>query len=152
MARVHQFRFRGRRVTVTVDGERVTLAPDGETPRVLDAGANGRTRGVAVATRDGVWVTADGFTAFLEYADAEHAAGRAPSADEVRAPMTGTVVQVAVGPGADVAAGQVLVVLTAMKMEYKLEAPRAGTVADVACAAGQQVELGQVLVALAPTA
>lgn len=148
MARVHQFRFRGVRVTVTLDGDRVSVAPDGAPPRILDATAG--ARGAAARTRDGVWVSVDGFTAFLPFADAEHEVGAAARADEVRAPMTGTVVSVAASPGAAVTAGQVLAVLTAMKMEYRLEAPRDGTVARVDCAAGQSVELGQVLVALAP--
>jgi biotin carboxyl carrier protein len=64
--------------------------------------------------------------------------------------MTGTVVSVDVAPGDSVAAGQVLIVLTAMKMEYKLEAPRDGVVASLHCAAGEQVEMGQVLAALEP--
>ncbi|MFI0408561.1 biotin carboxylase N-terminal domain-containing protein [Actinomadura sp. 3N508] len=61
------------------------------------------------------------------------------------APMPGTVVRVETEPGADVAAGQTLVVLEAMKMEHRIAAPSAGTVAELNVAAGQQVESGAVL-------
>ena len=51
-----------------------------------------------------------------------------------------------------VTTGRILIVLTAMKMEYKLEAPRDGVIASLHCAAGEQVEMGQVLAALEPAA
>src|SRR6185503_10579845 len=47
---------------------------------------------------------------------------------ELRAPMTGRVVKVAATAGAAVEAGQILVILEAMKMEYRIVAPRDGTV------------------------
>ncbi|MEU5993954.1 biotin carboxylase N-terminal domain-containing protein [Spirillospora sp. NPDC047418] len=61
------------------------------------------------------------------------------------APMPGTVVRVETEAGADVAEGQTLVVLEAMKMEHRIAAPSAGTVAELNVAAGQQVESGAVL-------
>ncbi|TDD32310.1 biotin/lipoyl-binding protein [Actinomadura sp. KC06] len=61
------------------------------------------------------------------------------------APMPGTVVRVEAEPGADVADGQTLVVLEAMKMEHRIAAPSAGTVAELNVVAGQQVESGAVL-------
>ncbi|WP_433232070.1 acetyl/propionyl/methylcrotonyl-CoA carboxylase subunit alpha [Actinomadura formosensis] len=61
------------------------------------------------------------------------------------APMPGTVVRVETEPGADVAEGQTLVVLEAMKMEHRIAAPSAGTVTELNVAAGQQVESGAVL-------
>jgi acetyl/propionyl-CoA carboxylase alpha subunit len=62
------------------------------------------------------------------------------------APMPGSVVRVAVAPGDRVEAGQVLVVLEAMKMEHAVAAGGPGTVAEVAVAEGDQVETGRVLV------
>ncbi|TDD62106.1 acetyl/propionyl-CoA carboxylase subunit alpha [Actinomadura darangshiensis] len=61
------------------------------------------------------------------------------------APMPGTVVRVETEQGADVAEGQTLVVLEAMKMEHRIAAPSAGTVAELNVAAGRQVESGAVL-------
>jgi 3-methylcrotonyl-CoA carboxylase alpha subunit len=51
-----------------------------------------------------------------------------------------------------VRADDLLVILQAMKMEYRLTAPRDGTVERVLCAPGQMVDLGSTLVALAPIA
>jgi propionyl-CoA carboxylase alpha chain len=64
------------------------------------------------------------------------------------APMPGGVVRVAVSMGDAVVAGQLLVVLEAMKMEHAVHAAAAGTVASVTVAEGDQVETGRVLVVI----
>ena len=64
------------------------------------------------------------------------------------APMPGTVLAIRVAPGEAVEAGQVLVILEAMKMENTVTAPAAGTVSNVAVATGAQVQRGDVLVEL----
>ena len=66
------------------------------------------------------------------------------------APMPGTVVRVDVAEGDAVTAGQVLVVLEAMKMEHAVRAPLDGVVEQVAVAAGQQVESETLLAVVAP--
>src|SRR3954453_17282930 len=71
------------------------------------------------------------------------------AADVIRSPMQGTVLKVAVEPGAEVQAGQVLVVVEAMKMENEIVAHHAGTVDGVAVGEGDQVASGQELVRLA---
>jgi propionyl-CoA carboxylase alpha chain len=60
--------------------------------------------------------------------------------------MPGSVVRVAVAAGDRVGAGQVLVVLEAMKMEHAVSAGAPGTVVEVGVAEGDQVETGRVLV------
>jgi acetyl-CoA/propionyl-CoA carboxylase biotin carboxyl carrier protein len=65
--------------------------------------------------------------------------------DEIRAPMQGTIVTVAVNPGDEVKAGALLCVLEAMKMENHINAPRDGKVASVGVQQGQNVETGSVL-------
>jgi biotin carboxyl carrier protein len=55
------------------------------------------------------------------------------------------VVRVAVAEGAPVAAGEVVVVLEAMKMEHAVRAPSAGVVTSLPVAAGETVRAGQVL-------
>ena len=68
--------------------------------------------------------------------------GRGETAGSLVAPMPGAVLRVAVIPGATVAAGQVLVVIEAMKMEHQIVAPDDGQVAEVMVAPGDQVEAG----------
>ena len=67
------------------------------------------------------------------------------AADIVTAPMQGTVVRLAVAEGDDVAAGQLVAVVEAMKMENPLHAPAAGQVQGLAVAVGQTVAQGAVL-------
>jgi len=64
----------------------------------------------------------------------------------ITAPMPGKLVRVLVEPGEDVAAGQGLVVVEAMKMENELRAPKAGRIRDVPVKEGQAVEAGALLV------
>jgi propionyl-CoA carboxylase alpha chain len=67
------------------------------------------------------------------------------AAGSLVAPMPGTVVRVAADPGAAVAAGEVLVVLEAMKMEHAVASPAHGRVSEVRVAVGQVVDTGAVL-------
>jgi pyruvate carboxylase len=62
--------------------------------------------------------------------------------------MPGTVVTVAVVPGAKVARGDTLVTLEAMKMEAAVRAERDGTIAEVLAKPGQHVEAKDLLVLL----
>lgn len=61
------------------------------------------------------------------------------------APMPGTVVRLGVEPGQQVAAGQWVAVLEAMKMEHTVAAPHDGKVVEVRVSAGQPVDVGTVL-------
>ena len=61
------------------------------------------------------------------------------------APMPGKVLQVAVAPGDSVTAGQVLILLEAMKMEHRITCHDAGTVTEVRVAPGQQVERDEIM-------
>jgi acetyl/propionyl-CoA carboxylase alpha subunit len=77
--------------------------------------------------------------------DAEAAAG------SLRAPMPGRVLRVEVGAGEEVASGDPLVVLEAMKMEHTLRSPHGGVVVEVLCRAGDQVEGQSILVVVDET-
>ncbi len=70
--------------------------------------------------------------------------------DEIRSEMPGAVTEIRVAPGDAVAAGDVLVVMEAMKLIFPLVAARAGVVAMVCCNAGDVVPRGQILVKLEP--
>jgi acetyl/propionyl-CoA carboxylase alpha subunit len=77
---------------------------------------------------------------------------RFPALDEsaepgsLRSPMPGKVVSVSAQEGQEVAQGDVLVVIEAMKMEHSVRAPTAGTATSVRVAPGDQVEADQVLI------
>lgn len=65
--------------------------------------------------------------------------------------MPGTVTAVKVTEGEKVTAGQVLVILEAMKMEHSIVAPFDGVVAALRVRAGQTVALDEPLVSVEPT-
>ncbi|KAF0848477.1 acetyl/propionyl/methylcrotonyl-CoA carboxylase subunit alpha [Nocardia caishijiensis] len=73
------------------------------------------------------------------------AGGGAASGDAVTAPMQGTVVKVAVEEGQTVEAGDLIVVLEAMKMENPVNAHKAGVVTGLAVEAGAAITQGTVL-------
>ena len=69
----------------------------------------------------------------------------AAGAVTVKAPMPGNILDVKVKAGASVKAGDVLVILEAMKMENEILAPQDGTVASVNVNKGDTVNSGDVL-------
>ena len=66
----------------------------------------------------------------------------------VEAPMPGKVLSVNVKAGDKVEAGDVLLILEAMKMQNEIMAPEDGTVSDVRVSAGDTVATGDVMVVL----
>jgi urea carboxylase len=70
--------------------------------------------------------------------------------EAVRSPMTASVWQIAVEPGQRVGAGERVIVLEAMKMEFIVVAPVDGVVEMVHCARGGMVKAGQNLATLRP--
>jgi pyruvate carboxylase subunit B len=158
----------GRRLTVELDGTDVivdgTRLPasletvEGTPVRLLRLGDAVHR---VVARRDGARgqyaVDVDGWQFAAEALDertrairdvaaaSESASGPAP----LKAPMPGLVVRVLAEVGAEVAAGQALVVVEAMKMENELRAAGPARVTAVHAVAGTAVEKGAVLVELA---
>ena len=68
------------------------------------------------------------------------------ASDIVIAPMPGKVIKVFVTPGMEVAKGDALVILEAMKMEHTIAAAAAAVIGDVPVKPGQQVEEGDIMV------
>jgi acetyl-CoA/propionyl-CoA carboxylase, biotin carboxylase, biotin carboxyl carrier protein len=97
-------------------------------------------RGVLIVERRPVKLWHEGMAA-----SAAAAVGAAVSG-ELTAPMQGTILKVLVATGDQVAAGDPLIVLEAMKMETTISAPREGTVMSIGVAAGETAGAGQVLV------
>ena len=85
-------------------------------------------------------------------APAAPAAAAAPAVtgagEAVNAPMPGTILKVSVAQGQAVKAGDVLVLLEAMKMENEIKAPKAGTVTQVVTSKGASVNTGDPLVVI----
>ena len=77
--------------------------------------------------------------------------GGVASDGTVRAPMTGTVLEVSCAPGDAVDADQTLVVVSAMKMEHKLSAGVAGVVQSVTTEPGATVDQGAALIVVEPS-
>jgi biotin carboxyl carrier protein len=65
--------------------------------------------------------------------------------------MPGIVLSLAVTTGQEVAEGELIAVLEAMKMEHRLEAPFAGTVAELGVEQGAFIDAGALIVAIEPS-
>ncbi|WP_405409688.1 acetyl-CoA carboxylase biotin carboxylase subunit [Streptomyces decoyicus] len=102
----------------------------------------------------GDWLGRDGdswqVTTYDPVAAALRGAAGAHGADTLAAPMPGTVTVVKVAVGDEVAAGQGLLVVEAMKMEHVISAPHAGTVTELDVTAGATVAMDQILAVIAP--
>jgi acetyl-CoA/propionyl-CoA carboxylase, biotin carboxylase, biotin carboxyl carrier protein len=72
-------------------------------------------------------------------------AGAGATGDSLVAPMQGTIVKVEVAEGQEVAEGDLIVVLEAMKMEQPLNAHKAGTITKLTAEVGATVPSGTVL-------
>ena len=83
-------------------------------------------------------------------AAAPAAAGPAPvaggSGNSVPAPLAGSVSRIEVAEGDEVTAGQVLLILEAMKMETEITSPKAGKVTKIHVEKGQAIQGGQPLI------
>lgn len=96
-----------------------------------------------------VWVPESAGSAGGAAAPARRRAASASSGSggsgQVSVPMQGTVVKVEVEVGAEVAVGDTLIVLEAMKMENNIGADVAGTVSEIHVAVGDSVGAGDVV-------
>ena len=109
----------GRRVEVSLPGDLAIGGGGGASPGVTRKKPKPRKRGAS--------------------------GGAAASGDSVTAPMQGTVVKVAVEEGQQVATGDLIAVLEAMKMENPVTAHKDGTVTGLSVEAGAAVTQGTVL-------
>jgi 3-methylcrotonyl-CoA carboxylase alpha subunit len=125
-------------LSVAATGDGLTLVSGGyrQTAHVARHGAS-----VSVFLGGHAW--SFGLPDALTPADEAAAGG-----DVVTAPMPGLVKVVSAAPGQEVARGDALIVMEAMKMEHTLTAPRDGVVAEVLAEAGEQVLEGAVLLKL----
>jgi 3-methylcrotonyl-CoA carboxylase alpha subunit len=130
----------------------IALIPQGSGYALAnDDGEVGDPAAVVARTGDRVWVHLAGRNWELTWQDAvSHFAEEAVDGgtDSARAPMPGAVVSVAVEAGAQVAAGDALMVIESMKLETTIRAPRDGSVETVHFGVGQTFDRDALLVTL----
>lgn len=123
-----------------------TGAPDGER-RTITVEVDGRRLAVGLPADllDGWARSGQALPAGVALASAADGGATAADPGELRADMAGTVVKWLVESGAEVSAGDPIVVLEAMKMETQVAAHRGGTISDLRTEAGGLVSAGAVL-------
>ena len=130
MTRRYQLVVNGR--TYTVDnavrvGAQVNFSLDGENYRVsIDSQANSASNNIR----------------------AQHKVSSSVDNNQIVSPLPGIVVSLAISIGDNVARGQTVCVIEAMKMENNITAPRDGVIESIEIAVGQEVGNRQVLVRL----
>jgi biotin carboxyl carrier protein len=148
----------GRKVSAVVNGRAYELEASEPEPDVVLLKHRGR---VIEA-----WIDRDGADAnafrvdtgendiLVHVSDPKRLAARGAGPDaaggpaEIRASMPGKVVRVLVNEGDEVARGDGIIVLEAMKMQNELASPKAGTVKKVNASEGDTVAAGQVLASI----
>ncbi len=133
-------------LSASVDGSTLDVRLWSATSALVDLSVEGIRRTFAVAHGDVTYVDSVLGNSALVEDPRFPVPGSALAAGSLTAPMPGTVLRVAVQTGAEVRAGDVLVVLEAMKMEHGVKAVADGVVSEVLVAAGGQVDAGAVLV------
>jgi biotin carboxyl carrier protein len=142
------------RYLVTVDGRALTIDHRRVGAHDRSLLVDGRSHDLTVARRE------DRYTVVLEgrpfdvllgdaaAGDAGVVRARATGPVRLLAPMPGKLVRLLVEADQEVASGQGLLVMEAMKMENELKAPRAGRVREIHVAERQAVETGALLLVL----
>ena len=123
VAVVHEDSGERQSVVVEVGGKRLEVV----LPSGLSLGGGGATRKKAPKRSGG------------------GKAGTATSGDSLTAPMQGTIVKIVVKDGQVVEAGELVVVLEAMKMEQPINAHKAGTITGLTASVGETVTNGAVI-------
>ncbi len=143
--------WQARRARYDPHGWDVTRDDDAATTHGTDDTRRPRVHGVLDV--DGrAWVAIDGDVIVVDPTeDGVRRSAHRTVRDDLSSPMPATVIAVHVGEGDQVATGDVLVLLEAMKMELPLRAPHAGRVTAVHCTPGALVQPGLVLVTIEET-
>ncbi len=137
-----RFRVRVGETTHEVTARRT---PDGQLAFRLDGEPHRATVGRSSGADHGTMVRVGGRTWTVKPWRGRGASASVGSG-VLEAPMTGTVLAVHVSVGDQVTVGQTVAVVTAMKMEHKLQAEIDGVVVEVGAAVGDQVDQGAVVV------
>jgi pyruvate carboxylase subunit B len=158
----HTFRVeltdRPDRLDVSIDGTLIDadwkwLGRDRDLSLIM----NGRSYTITIEPENGqllIYYGGERFACLVQderLAELKRLAGESETgatAAQIKAPMPGLILRILVKPGQEVAKGERLLIIEAMKMENELKAPRAGVIKSIACRAQEAVEQGKVLVVL----
>jgi biotin carboxyl carrier protein len=129
----------GDRLTLTFEGKRytVSLLPEEAAPPVSPPRSPAKTHSAA-ATPQVSSPTSRPMPAAAPKAEID-------SKGVLKAPMTGVIKEIKVGPGHSVEEGQVVLIMEAMKMDIDVPAPVAGIVIEVSVKSGDTVNAKQQL-------
>jgi 3-methylcrotonyl-CoA carboxylase alpha subunit len=146
---------RGRPAGAQVDGAAPVALAEPMRDEALVAARIGERRRQARYLLDGarvhLWTEEEHYDLRLED-PRTHEFSASAATGGLTTPLPGVVVAVPVAVGQKVAAGEVLMVIEAMKMEHTITAPYAGTVGTIHFARGARVPEGSALLDLARTA
>ncbi len=138
--------------TCRLDGEEIradAIVPRHDVVSIIIGGTHYEVKRERTATDVHYWVKNSRFA--VEVRDPRSlrsrkaAAGTGEGPQKLLAPMPGKVVRILLQPGAEVEAGQGVVVVEAMKMQNELKSTKKGTVKQVLVAEGASVTAGEVL-------
>lgn len=143
---------------VVIDGVEHVVDAHEVRPNTWSLSIDGRTHLIDLdARKSGTTALVGGFELDVEIEDARRKrlaeavsarGGHTAKGEVLQAPIAGKVVKILVEVGAEVAPGQSVAVLEAMKMENEIQAERGGTVEAIHATAGQPVDTGDKLVTL----
>ena len=150
----HEFKYDGEKYEITMakDGQtwllgdyKAILSDDN---RILVTSPEGVSKFAHSAkVRDMWWIHYDGHIFCLE--KTEPGSQDNDAEQGMTAPMPGKILEVKVKTGQTVDAGELLMVMEAMKMEHRIVAPKMGTISKVGFSIGDQVQQGDTLVEMA---
>ena len=147
----HEFKVDGEMVEVTVakDGQEWILGDHvaiiSDNGRIMVKQPDGRTSFAHSAkVGDTWWVHFEGHIFCIEKTEAGSIDNDSDAG--MTAPMPGKILEVKVANGDSVEAGQLLLIMEAMKMEHRIVAPDDGVISTVNFSPGDQVQQGDVLV------
>jgi acetyl/propionyl-CoA carboxylase alpha subunit len=107
-----------------------------------------KIKGSLIESLSSYWITVHGSTFVISKTEKTFEEEGHASSNVIRAPMTGTIVQVYAKEGAAVKKNDVLIEMEAMKMQYKIEALQDGVIAKLNCSPKEIVEQDSILIEL----